>query len=196
MAYGDYSCTTELEAVNTCMSVIGEQPVNSVSTDGVSKASLARDLIYSISRSIQNKGLNCNSEEDYELAPDVEGEIALPNNCINVDPTYPSDNHIIERGRKLYNRRDHTFTFTKPIKVDITFFLTWEELPEHVRFYITIRAARIFQKRYVSNESYHQVTEEEEDAAESIFKNKELTNNDASILENTRINPRFYRGRC
>jgi hypothetical protein len=195
MAYGDYGRTTELEAVNTCLEAIGEQPVNSVPVTGVSKASLARDLIYKISRQVQNLGLNCNTEEDYELSPNQDNEIVLPNNCIDVDPDYLTDNRYVERNGKLYDREDHTYTITKSIRVTITFFLTWTELPEHVRSYITIMAARIFQARYLSDEGLHLFTEADEYAARSLFVKKELKNADVSILDNTRVNPRFYNGR-
>lgn len=173
MAYGDYSRTTELEAVNTCLSIIGEQPVNSLDLSGVTKASLARDLIYNVSRRIQNEGLNCNTEIK-ALTPNVSDEIQLPGNAISVEPVSAADNHFIERDSKLYDRKNNTYTITDPVTVRITYFLEWTDLPEHVRNYISIVAARIFQTRYVSDEALHMFSEMDEAKAQAKFARLEL----------------------
>lgn len=190
MAYGDYGKTTELEAVNICLGVIGEQPVSAIG-EGVSKSTIARDVIYELSREIQSKQLACNTEYEFKLVVS-EGEIALPGTAIIVDPTYNSDNRYIERNGKLYDREDNTYTITKDVYVDITYFLAWANLPEHVRRYITIRAARVFQKRYLADETLHRYTADDELQAKAEFERIELNTEDFSILDNMRINPRVY----
>lgn len=179
MAYGDYSRTTELEAVNTCLSIIGEQPVNSLDLSGVTKASLARDLIYNVSRRIQNEGLNCNTEIKV-LTPNISDEIQLPGNAISVEPVSATDNHFIERDSKLYDRKNNTYTITDPVTVRITYFLEWTDLPEHVRNFTSIVAARIFQTRYVSDEALHMFSEMDEAKAQAKFARLELDSADLS----------------
>lgn len=173
MGYGTYTRTTELEAVNVCLSIIGEQPVNSLSVPGVTKASLARDLIYNISRRIQNEGLNCNTEVT-ELTPDEDDLIQLPVNCITIETVYAEDNHFVERDGKLYDRINNTYVIDHPVTVKITYFLEWTDLPEHVRSYISIVAARIFQARYVSDEALHMFSELDEVKAQAKFARLEL----------------------
>ena len=190
MAYGDYGKTTELEAVNICLGIMGEQPVSAIG-EGVSKSTIARDVIYEISREVQMKQLACNTEYKFKLVL-ADDEIALPATAIIVDPSYLSDNRYIERGGKLYDRIDNTYTITKDVYVDITYFLAWSDLPEHVRRYITIRAARVFQKRYLSDESLHKYTAEDELQAKVEFERIELNTEDFSILDNMRVNPRVY----
>ena len=190
MAYGDYGKTTELEAVNICLGVIGEQPVSAIG-EGVSKSTIARDVIYELSREIQTKQLACNTEYEFKLEVS-EGEIALPATAIVVDPSYLSDNRYVERNGKLYDTKDNTYTITKDVYVDITYFLAWANLPEHVRRYISIRAARVFQKRYLSDEGLHRFTQDDEYLAKSEFERTELNTVDFSILDNTRVNPRVY----
>ena len=192
MAYGDYGKSTELEAVNVCLGVVGEQPVNSIPESGVTKATLARDRIYELSREIQLEGLACNSETEYELTPDGSNNIVVPATCIGIDPSYGSDNKYVERTGKLYDTVDQTFTITVSVKVDIIWFLEWTDLPEHVRRYITIKAARIFQKRYLADPDLHRFTEEDEFAAKRQHERKELDIADFSILDNTNMNPRVY----
>lgn len=193
MAYGDYGKATELEAVNICLAVIGEQPVNTIPSSGVSKATLARDLIYEYSRDVQLEGLLCNTDTELELVRDGSNEIVLPNNCLDVDPVYASDNRYVERNGKLYDTEDKTFTLTKDVTVNIVYFLTWDELPQHVRRFIGIKAARRFQTRYLGDESLHRFTEEDELRTKAQFERKELNNRDFSVLDNSRINPRFFR---
>lgn len=191
MAYGDYGKTTELEAVNTCLGAIGEQPV-SVIGSGVSKATIARDLIYDLSRRIQKKGLACNTDTLYELTPSGD-EITLPATTLSVDPSYLSDNRYVERNGKLYDREDQTYTITKNIKVDIVWFLEWTKLPEHVREYIMVKAARIFQKRWLADERRHRFSKSDELEAKYEFERRELNTEDFSLLDNPNVNPRMYR---
>jgi hypothetical protein len=192
MAYGDYGKSTELEAVNICLGVVGEQPVNSIPESGVTKATLARDIIYEQSREVQLEGLACNTETEYELTPDGSDNILVPATAIGIDPTYACDNKYVERTGKLYDTVDQTFTITVNIMVDIVWFLTWTDLPEHVRRYITIRAARIFQKRYLADVELHRYSAEDELTAKRQFGRKELDISDFSILDNTNMNPRVY----
>jgi len=191
MAYGDYGKTTELEAVNICLGVIGEQPVSAIGS-GVSKSTIARDVIYELSREIQTKQLACNTEYNYKLEPDVNDLIGLPATAIVVDPSYMSDNRYVERNGSLYDREDNCYEIYKDVYVDITYFLAWTNLPEHVRRYINIRAARIFQKRYLADETLHRFTAEDELQAKAEFERNELNTEDFSILDNMRLNPRVY----
>jgi len=194
MAYGAYGKTTELEAVNICLGVIGEQRVSAIPEDGISKAIIARDLIYEISRQEQSKGLECNKDVNWELAV-ADDEIAVPATAISVDPHYLCDNKYVERNSKLYDRVDQTFTITSSVYVDIIWFLAWTVLPEHVRRYITIKAARVFQKRYLSDDSSHKFSEQDELEAKNEFERKELNIADFSILDNSCVNPLFYNRR-
>ena len=193
MAYGDYGKTTELEAVNICLGVVGEQPVSAIGS-GVSKATMARDIIYELSRTIQKQGLSCNTDYKYAIVPDEDDSYCtIPATAISCDPSYLSDNRYVERTGKLYDRTDQTFVMTKTVYCDVVFFLAWTNLPEHVRYYITIRAARIFQKRYLADEALHRFSEDDEYQAKSDFERQELNTEDFSLLDNTRMNPRVYR---
>jgi len=195
LAYGDYGKTTELEAVNICLGSIGEQGVTSIPDSGISKATIARDLLYEFSRQEQSKGLACNKDTEYELTAS-ESEIAVPATAIAIDPSYNCDNRYVERNSKIYDREDQTYTLTiDSLYVDIIWFLEWTLLPEHVRRYITIKAARVFQKRYLSDENLHKFTEIDEYDAKAEFERKELDIEDFSLIDNLNVNPRVYRRR-
>lgn len=195
MSYGDFSRTTELEAINVMLGCIGQAPVNSIPTSGASKATMARDVLYEFSRNVQIEGLCCNTDTEFELTPNTSNNIEIPNSALNVDPSYQYQNRYTERAGKLYDTKDKTYTITETVACDIIWFLEWEELPQHVRRYILILAARAFQERYVSDSSTFQFTQDDEDKAKRQFDRKEMNNSDFSILDNTRVNPRYYRSR-
>lgn len=187
-----YAKTTELEAVNVCLGTIGERPVNEVPDSGVSTATLARDTVHEVNRLVQEEGLACNQEFKVKLSVS-DDEIALPATCISVDPSYLADNHYVERNSKLYDRKNHTYTMTKDIFVDIIYFLEFTDLPEHVRRYVTVLAGRLFQRRWLANGEIEKITEADELKAKRQFVRKESNIADASILDNPHMNPRVFR---
>ena len=140
--------TTELEAVNECLANIGQSPVSSISGDIGVDAELALKLVRSINRELQVKGWHWNTEYDYPLTPNGDGDIILPTNTLWIDTggkDAPKD--YIQRGSRLYNKEDRTYTFTGEVRVTITLGFPFDELPESARRYIAMRAARIFQER-------------------------------------------------
>ena len=54
--------TTELQAVNTMLSAIGEAPVNSISGTNNVDVSVAKNILDETSLSIQSEGWNFNTE--------------------------------------------------------------------------------------------------------------------------------------
>ena len=57
----------------------------------------------------------------------------------------------MQRGTKLYDRKNHTDVWSKEVKASITFDLPFEELPEQFRHYIAVKAARIFAARFLGS---------------------------------------------
>lgn len=140
--------TTELEAVNECLANIGQSPVSSISGDIGVDAALALQLIRSINRELQVRGWYWNTDYDYPLTPNGDKEILLPANTLSVDPAGDDRNKdYVQRGRKLYDRKNRTYLFDAAVDVEIIFGLEFDELPEAARRYIALRAARIFQNR-------------------------------------------------
>lgn len=178
---------TELDAVNIMLSVIGSQPVNSLELAGVSEVSIARDTLHQVSRQVQSRGFRFNTEENYYLPVDVDGYIYIPRNALRVDPSDPNDRDIVPRGNRLYNRRTHSFKFTDGVKVDIVWFLPFEELPQAVRDYITIRAARVFHGRMLGDEKGYAFTAHDEMLAYQTMMEAEMDTGDYNIFNNKDI---------
>jgi hypothetical protein len=89
---------------------------------------------------------------------------------------------VAMRGRKLYDRVNHTFVFTKSIKAELVLMLEFDELPQAARHYITIRAARVFQQRVVGSDTLGSFTERDEVRARTALKRFEAKTADYNIL--------------
>lgn len=139
---------TELEAVNECLENIGQAPVSTLSGAIGVDAQIALNFVRKVTRELQSKGWYWNIEKNFKLTPTVDGDILLPSNTLSVDTTgIDRDRDLVQRGRRLYDRDNHRYTFTKPVTVELTVGLPFEELPETARRYIALRAARLFQDR-------------------------------------------------
>lgn len=182
----DYIPMTELEAVKTMLEVIGEQPVNSLNESGIPELEVAKSILHKGNREVQGWKLHCNTEHDYPLPVNADGEIVVPANTLNVDAS-AAGHDVSLRGQRLYDLKNHTYKFTSGISVSITFFLPFEELPQHVRSYIAIRSARQFQARYLGSESIHAFTEKDEIEALREFKRMEINNRDISMLDSPAV---------
>lgn len=177
--------TTKLEAINVMLTAIGESPVNTITSSTTTDVSIAIQILDNVSREVQSVGWHFNTDTNYLLAKNTSNQIILPTNCLRVDNSNKdADLDLVERGRKLWDRENHTYTITKDIRVNITWFLEFTELPETARRYITIRAARIFQDRMLASETLHAFHQVDELSALSALKEHEGDTRDHSIFDN------------
>jgi len=140
--------TSELEAVNECLENIGQSPVSTIAGDLGVDTQIALNFVRKVNRELQSSGWYWNIEKNYPLTPGGDGNILLPSNTLAVDTTgVDASRDIIQRGSRLYDRDNHSYTFTGVVYVELTVGLPFEELPETARRYISLRAARIFEDR-------------------------------------------------
>lgn len=177
--------TSELEAINTILSVIGESPISSTSEiSSVADAVTAQSILSEISRQVQTKGWHFNTDKEITLSPDTfSGEITVPTNCLRVDPAGDDrELDLVHRGIKLYDRTKHTYNIAKQVKVDMVVLLPFTELPQAARHYVTVKAARVFQSRTVGSEALYQFTALDEKDALIDLKKAEGITGDYNIL--------------
>ena len=177
------SPTTELEAINTMLSTIGESPVNTVEDTGNVDVVIARQILQTVSREVQARGWHFNTEINYTITPDSEGYLVLTNTVLKVDTVYPdSSKDVVVRGSRLYDREKHTYVFIDAVKVDMTILLPFDELPEVARNYATISASRIFQERVVGSDTLHAFNSQDEARAMVSLMEYEADTADLNIL--------------
>lgn len=180
--------TTELEAVNTMLSTIGEAPVNNLQS-GLVDAETAETILKNVSRDVQSHGWNFNSEPDYTVAADSSGNVILPTEIVRADLANSetkyrsSKNEYIQRGNKMYDKVNHTYNIGKALKLDVVVLLSFDLLPEIARRYITIKASRIFQERVVGSAELSQMNRNDEQQAWFALQEMEGDNGDYNIFD-------------
>ena len=176
--------TTKLEAVNSMLACVGETPVNSLLGNLTANVQIAVDLLRDTTRKICTTGYNFNTEDDYELALDLNGKIPVPGNALEIDITEESGQvDPIMMGDFLYDKKNKTFVFSAPLKCTIKFFRAWEEMPESARNYIKVKAARIYQDQTVGSQEHHQYSQQDETEAYSTFTTSDGEATDANIFD-------------
>lgn len=180
--------TTELEAVNELLAVIGESPVSTLSNDGFVDAVIAKDVLRRVSREVQSRGWSFNTLDDYPLLPDGSGQINLPANTLGYDQSarYDWQYDTIQRGTRVFDKKSKSFNFTQGIEGTLKLFIGFDELPEPARNYITIRASRQFQRRMMGSDTLETLTQEEETRALI-----ELTSHDGDVNDYTMLSGHY-----
>lgn len=185
---------TELEAINDMLSVIGESPLASLEeVDGVTDAQIAQQILGRENRSVQAQGWSWNTEEDYRLAPDTNGEILLPSNTLSVDPSDGSKDYVYRSPKndggqivpKLYDRLNHTFVISAAVSVTLVLALNFEELPEAARRYVSLRAARKFENRMIGDNQQHQIDEGDALSAKADLMQEECWSTEANVVRDS-----------
>lgn len=156
---------TELEAINDMLSLIAETPLASLlEVDGVADAQIARQLLARTSRTVQEEDWDWNTEKDYVLSPDVDGNIILPANTLSVNPTDPTLDYVYRSG-KLWDRTNKSFNIGTDVTVTIKLLLDFSDLPSTARRYIATKAGRMFESRMIGDGQSYQINQRDEDKA-------------------------------
>ena len=180
--------TSELEAVNTILSTIGEAPLNTLSGSLPVDGTIAKNVLSEVSREVQSQGWHFNTHYKVTLSRDTNNKIPLATNIVRVevDPRRYSkvSYDIVQRNNELYNLAKNEDTFDTNFKdVTVVYLLPFDEIPEQAKRYITIRSARIFHDRTSGANTIHKFSQEDEAKALSILKQAESHTGDYSIFD-------------
>lgn len=180
--------TTELEAVNIMLGTIGQSPISALPSDSSSNALVdavvAESVLREVTRDVLQEGWHFNTNIDYAIAPDVNGYLNVPTNTLSLELTkeYPTEDVTI-RGTKMWDRTNNTFVFTKTLKFNIILFLTFTDLPEPARRYMTIKGARTFQDRQFGSDNIHLYSSSDEERARANVEREEHQSAKYNILD-------------
>ena len=177
--------STELDAINTMLTTIGESPVNSVNAS-TADTRIAQLILGEVDRATQIKGWNWNTEKEVNLTRNGSNEIVLANNVVRVDVSrqeYP-DVEVVQRGNRLYDKKNKTFVFSKNLTGEVVYLLPFADLPEQARYYIVVRSARLFQQRMIGDATGSAFSAEEETTALMALQDSEDETADHNIFNN------------
>ena len=162
MAFPTTNSAQELPAVNQILQSCGQAPVTTLDQTNPDVA-IAYSTLLQVSQEVQAEGWSYNIEYDYEFTPDTNNEILIPNNVLQLDlaPEYTTKD-VIRRNGKLYDKVEHTYTFTDKVKCDVVWLFDWVDLPTPIQDYIVARAASIVSSRIVGDTTQFQMLSQKE----------------------------------
>lgn len=177
---------SELEAVNELLISIGQAPVSTLAVSGIRDVNIAKAELQKVSRRVQTRGWNFNTDEAYKLTPDVDGNILIPAGAIKVDASSKFENFVQRRhatkGLVLYNKDDQTDVFTEPVEVDIVWGFAFEDLPETARCYVATAAGRKFQSRVIGSRILDAFQAEDVQSAWVLLVREERASRDTNMF--------------
>ena len=164
MAFPTTNSQQELPAVNQILQSCGQAPVTTLDQTNPDVA-IAYQTLLEVSREVQAEGWSFNKEYFYELTPDNNNQISIPNNMLQVDLSHTASNmdkDVIRRSGKLYDKANHTYTFTEKVECDITWLFDWVDLPTPIADFIVARAASIVSSRIVGDNNQYAILQQKE----------------------------------
>jgi len=179
---------TELESINAMLSMIGASPVSALSGATSADVAISQAIHSEVSRDVQAGGWHFNREYEVELAPNADKYIYLAPNVLQVDVepgqasnTNPVD--VVQRGVRLYDRRNHTYEFDSTLKATVVYGLAWDELPQPARQYITMRSGRLLADRMIGAGDIHSFGMIQEQQALVALRNFDAESADNSVFD-------------
>ena len=179
--------TTLLDAVNICLQNIGEQPVNSLENEQLVEAAMAQRTILEFFKEGQTRGWSWNTEYEYEFSKNSSNQIVVPANVVSfAADDYEWAQRFQLRGLKVYDRTTRSYTIADDVlttlKADVVWLLPWDECPEAYNRWVTIRSARVFSDRVLSDDSIFKYTKLDEQDALVELQRVELEQAQANSL--------------
>ena len=176
--------TTELECINIMLAAIGEAPINSLVGTLPVDARIAQSTLTEVNKSVQSEGWSFNTETDVTLTRDGSNHVNLPADVLRVDANIHQHPTIdpIQRGLKLYDRQNNKYEFDEDLICTVVYFRDFNEIPEPARYYMNIKAARLFVDRLVGDQALRTYNKEDETRARAILMETDLANGDHNML--------------
>lgn len=183
---------TELEVVNSVLSVAGDNPVQSLD-DEYQPVFIIKQMLNNISRDMQTRNYWFNTEYDVTLSPNtLTNKITLPFNILNFEP---SDTKYVARGLTVFDREARTSTVTEDVIADISIMLTFEELPQVARKYIQAMCKLQYNDEYQNEESIKRTLERDVNEAKINLDRTHMENEDINMLSSGRSTSIAFKNR-
>jgi hypothetical protein len=174
--------TTKLEAINTMLSCIGQSPLNTLEGTKSYFTIAAEKILDDETKRVQLTGWDFNTEFDYQLNPDSNGYINITDDLLMVKLESYYMNRYVVRANKLYDKFNHTFKISEPIRASVVFQFEFEDLPKVVREYVKMSAAYKFVKRELGSNNVSVYTQEDLAEARVAMEQHELEVGDYTLI--------------
>ena len=180
--------TTELEAVNTILSTIGEAPLSTLTGSLPVDGTTAKNILNEISREVQSAGWHFNTQYKVDLTRDNSNKVPIGTDVVRVQLNVKYDKSsydVVQRGNFLYNLAKNSDIFDQDFTENtLIYLLNFVDIPEQARRYITIRSARVFHDRTLGANTLHKFSSEDEARSLAVMKQAEMQTGDNTIFDN------------
>ena len=180
--------TTELEAVNTILSTIGEAPLSTLTGSLPVDGTTAKNILNEISREVQSAGWHFNTQYKVDLTRDTNNKVPIGTDVVRVqlnDKYDKSSYDVVQRGSYLFNLAKNSNIFDQDFTENtLIYLLQFDDIPEQARRYITIRSARVFHDRTLGANTLHKFSSEDEARSLAVMKQAEMQTGDNTIFDN------------
>ena len=183
---------TELDAINRMLAVIGEAPIDTLSSiqiNEITDSALARRTLAEVNRDVQSEGWSWNTDESVEIGATAQDEFVLPSDTLQAQfsPAQYSDCQYVQRGLKIWDRQKQTYAFADDVGGQLYISqlirqLDWDQLPHQAQEYISIRAARIYSDRFTNSTVIFSYTSGDETYARGMLIRSEQNNLNNNLL--------------
>ena len=184
-----YNYTVNISQTVSSRTLTQSKVETRVETQANPDVAIALNTLREVSREVQSEGWTYNKEFDYELTPDSNNEIIIPDNMLQVDLNISSKRSgnrqfdSIIRGGKLYDRIKHSYKWTdESVYVDVLWYFEWEHIPDVVQAYIVARAATVVSSRIIGDGNQYQMLQQKEAYARAMALEYECNQGDYSFF--------------
>lgn len=172
----------KLSAVNLMLSQVSQQPVNSLTGNLTTRVVLAKNILEDTVENVQLTGYYFNSEKDYPLYTNQDGEILLDDNILRVDVIDDNDEYV-QHGSKLYCKTNHTYKINKNLKTVIVKKLEFDALPPIAQRYIVMVAANDFVAKVKQDKVSYAFSSAQVSEAKAKLEETEIDVSNSNILD-------------
>jgi hypothetical protein len=187
---------TKLQAINEILTSVGETPALTLVT-GAADTTAAETVLDAETRKVLAKGWHFNTDEDFEIVPDVNGRLAVPADALSIDNTEEtrSKYDLVERSGFLYDKTTHSNVIGAAVKCRIVRDVAFADIPFHIQRVIVAQATRKYQQSYIGSAALDTAATNELVQAVGASEDTEADSDDYNILDNPLVYGRHWRRR-
>jgi hypothetical protein len=148
---------------------------------------IAYNTLMEVSREVQAEGWTFNKEYNLSITPNANDEVLIPEDTLQMDLnsnyTQNMNRESVNRGGKLYDRVNHTYTWTDDtLYVDVVKQLPFDDIPTPIRSFIIARAASIVSSRVIGDPNQYQMLQQKEAFARAMALEYECNQGDHTFF--------------
>ena len=183
-----------LEAVNEVLSAIGAPPVMTLDDSSYSNIDVvnAQAMIQRVNREVQSRGWAFNTRSNVQLMSDLDNKrVRYLNTYLKV---VGAGSNLVNRDNYFFDLDNQTNQFPNGLTLSILVeAVDFDYMPEVHKKYVTCRAARLFQSRYLTSQELDAELQVAEMDASRDLLNYELEYGNYTIFGDTYISGQLQR---